>query len=121
MMNLRKHKWVGPPTGMMDAECERCGVAYDSDDWNKSCEGPRFVRERRYAIIKFSDMAKLPPKELKKADALLDKLSDILDGAGMEMRNCVVVEEGWPEYEPTWARIESRWYREQLLAKGKDK
>ena len=110
---VRAHKWVGPNTGLMDGFCERCGVPYDSNEWEAGCAGPTFYREARYTIIKLSDVRKLPVAQQIAIGHCVEALGVLLGAAGLPMREAVVVEKDWPEYESTWAAIESRWYREQ--------
>lgn len=62
-----------------------------------------FKRENRYIVIKRKHLENLPwsiqiplKPALEEADKLLPKLE------------CLVIESDWPEYEPTWAKIEAR-------------
>lgn len=115
---IRAHRWVGPPTGLMDAECERCGVFYDSDGYDKPCKGPIFYRQDRYEVIKYADIAKLPQAQQNIVWNLLGSVATLLQEAGMKHRECVVVESDWPIYERTWRGIESQFYKEQRAKKN---
>lgn len=69
-----------------------------------------FVREfHRYWVLKMTDMlASLSPEEMDTLIQLTDKVDLYRGNAGKPPLMCVVVESDWPEYEPTWAAIESR-------------
>ena len=68
-----------------------------------------FERENRYLVLKRKDIEKsLTPTEQKILMELANKVAlDRIDEGRGGLR-CVVVEEDWPEYEPTWDAIESR-------------
>jgi len=57
-----------------------------------------FTREPRYIVIKRSDLNAIEHK----------LLHDFIDQHLVKIRDCVVVEADWPEYEPTWKAIEKR-------------
>lgn len=68
-----------------------------------------FKREDRYLVIKRTDIEEYLGDEDK---ALLSKVENLI-GGWRHIRNknpfaCVVVEQDWPEYEPTWEAIEKR-------------
>ena len=68
-----------------------------------------FKREERYIVFKMSDMV----EHFTTTEALqLARLYEIQrvgrKEAGKSELECVVVEKGWPEYEPTWRAIEAR-------------
>lgn len=77
-------------------------------------EGPETVDERaaferehdRYFVIKRKDLD---------IDQLRD-LTAFIDHGDIPTRQCVVVEEDWPEYEPVWAMIEARMTGRAALA-----
>lgn len=111
---VREHKWVGPNTGLMDGFCERCGVAYDSNEWEAGCAGPTFYRDPdRYVVIKATDVKNLPRSQRVAVTHMIEAIGALMDGAGVPMRKTLVIEKDWPEFEPAYAMIESRWYREQ--------
>jgi hypothetical protein len=58
-----------------------------------------FKREERYIVIKIKDL---------KYASVENKLRSVLHDGGIPTRECVVVEQDWPEYEPVWAMIEAR-------------
>lgn len=67
------------------------------------------TREDRYMVFKLSDVV----EHFTKAEALhLARLYEIQrvgrEAAGKAELRCLVVENGWPEYEPTWKAIEAR-------------
>lgn len=104
---------------MLDASCERCGAYYDSDDCDKPCMGPTFYRQDRYEVFKWSDIRKLSTAQQGVIAGLLHSVRVLLDEAGVNPRECVVVESDWPMYGRTWYAIEAQYYREQLQARGK--
>ena len=70
-----------------------------------------FKREPRYLVFKIKDMQKYLPFDM----ALLTMLNVIGDeiatgrkADGKAPFNALVVEQDWPEFEPTWAAIEKR-------------
>lgn len=68
-----------------------------------------FKRERRYVVLKIADLEKYIRKESRFLVAAIGKEIErrrALDGR--PPLESVVVESDWPEYEPTWAAIESR-------------
>ena len=68
-----------------------------------------FKREPRYVVFKIKDIhAYLSAAQI---DALQTAGETIAVGRALEGKlpfNTVVVEEDWPEFEPTWAAIEAR-------------
>lgn len=58
----------------------------------------QFNREERYIVLKLSRMTDL------QRDIVYRAMSD----AGVQGVDSVVVEQDWPEYEPTWRAIEDR-------------
>ncbi|MBL4797211.1 MAG: hypothetical protein JKY50_07345 [Oleispira sp.] len=69
----------------------------------------KFQRESRYTIFKKSDVFEaLCPIEQTMILELQDKIKAHRKRKGKNPLECVVVEADWPEYEPTWATIESR-------------
>jgi len=69
----------------------------------------QFKRENRYIVLKLTDIEKYLDDDRRK---LLDFIAgNIRDGRLLEEKptfKCVVVEQDWPEYEPTWQAIERR-------------
>lgn len=57
-----------------------------------------FKRENRYIVIK--------RKYLSDQDEAA--ILGLLEQRGIETRRSVVIEAGWPEYEPVWKMIEDR-------------
>ena len=72
--------------------------------------GGAFQREIRYAVLKWKDVAAaLTPAEIEDLRHLMWKTHDYRENQGKTRYvECVVVEEDWPEYEPTWRAIEAR-------------
>ena len=63
----------------------------------------------RYVVLKQNDIeAALTPKERNRLHQLCKKVADKRKEAGKPVFKCVVVEEDWPEYEPTWQAIQER-------------
>lgn len=66
-------------------------------------------RESRYVVLKRADIEKyLSPSEQRILEVLRDQ---IIFGRSEDSRRplwCVVVEDDWPEYEPTWQAIAAR-------------
>lgn len=62
-----------------------------------------FERENRYIVLKRKHLASLP-------NDLQIRLKPALEDAAQLLPkfDCVVVEKGWPEFEPTWQAIELR-------------
>ena len=69
----------------------------------------QFKREPRYVVFKIKDIhAYLSAAQI---DALQTAGELIAVGralAGKQPFNAVVVEQDWPEFEPTWAAVEAR-------------
>lgn len=72
-----------------------------------------FQREDRYIVIKRRDLeaiensTELSDLEAHKAVLLLHEALDTLHSR-LPVRECLVIESDWPEYEPTWAAIRAR-------------
>lgn len=68
-----------------------------------------FQRETRYVVLKLKDVEHyVTPEGQRDLDLICAAVNA---GRAMEERGrlgCVVVERDWPEFEPTWAAIESR-------------
>lgn len=67
-----------------------------------------FQREDRYMVIKRKDLALLSPTDRDLALTLMGELSTIMETWSTPKRQYVVVEDNWPEFEPTWAAIQAR-------------
>jgi len=68
-----------------------------------------FKREARYLVLKWKDAEMyLSSEETETLLALSSKLNRCRDADGRVPFNSVVVEQDWPEFEPTWAAIEAR-------------
>lgn len=67
-------------------------------------------REHEYLVMKSSDLiaAGLTEAELDQLQEISKKVDQCRRDAGLPDLETVVVEKGWPEYEPTWAAIEKR-------------
>jgi hypothetical protein len=66
-------------------------------------------REQRYIVLKLKDLANvLTREETKTLTALCNKVTEHRLLRGARLLTCVVVEDDWPEYEPTWAALERR-------------
>lgn len=64
-----------------------------------------FKREERYIVVKIKDAQAIDSNDQFNG---YDALRDFLKQWCIPTREAVVVEKGWPEYEPTWAAIERR-------------
>jgi len=65
-----------------------------------------FVREERYIVFKMSDLGNsLKGDEIRR---LAREYAEQRRLKGKSPLECVVVEKGWFEYEPTWKAIEAR-------------
>lgn len=64
-----------------------------------------FQRENRYIVIKRKDMEAAISK-----GAISDSLAQVLDIVceNLPLRECLVIESDWPEYEPAWRMIQAR-------------
>jgi hypothetical protein len=76
-----------------------------------------FKREPRYVVFKIKDIQEyLTHLEM----ANLDKIGNFIAGGreadGKQPFNAVVVEQDWPEFEPTWAAIEKRMMESNAVA-----
>lgn len=69
----------------------------------------QFKREPRYIVFKIKDLRRYCSEQTQEA-AL--SIGDIIANGrrrdGKAPFNAVVVEQDWPEFEPTWAAIEAR-------------
>lgn len=69
----------------------------------------KFEREPRYVVFKIKDIEKYLTQDQK--DSLMSVGEEIAFGRNYDGKppfNAVVVEQDWPEFEPTWAMIEAR-------------
>lgn len=67
----------------------------------------KFKREDRYQVLKSKDIhAALSEDERLILEILAEKVARQRVHRDAPVLQCVVVESGWPEYEPTWAAIE---------------
>ena len=97
----------------LDYICSRYGIT-DSDALREDLrrihglltgEIPEFERDfSRYIVIKTKDLT----------EKQQDQLCDFLRGHGVRTRKSIVIEEGWPEYEPTWNLVADRVQSEQI-------
>lgn len=68
-----------------------------------------FKREPRYVVFKISDLlACLSACELDRLQEIGEKVAANRAAEGKAPFDAVVVEQDWPEFEPTWAAIEAR-------------
>lgn len=69
-----------------------------------------FYREQRYIVLKLSDIerANLTAEERVALNAICLRVYAARRASGRPRFGAVVVEAGWPEYEPTWRTIEAR-------------
>ena len=68
-----------------------------------------FVREPRYIVFKLKDIDKyLTQGEKDSLMCIGDEIAFGRNHDGKPPFNAVVVEQDWPEFEPTWAAIEAR-------------
>jgi len=69
----------------------------------------QFEREPRYVVLKIKDIqAYLTTAQIRQLDKIGETIAAnraLWDKAPF---NAVVVEQDWPEFEPTWAAIEAR-------------
>lgn len=73
-----------------------------------------FKRERRYCVLKLTDLrAALTGTELRTLSYLCGKVRRIRAARGKKPLKCVVVESDWPEYKMTWHAIKMRVLAEQ--------
>ena len=76
-----------------------------------------FKREPRYLIFKLNDvLAYLSSEELDQLNKIREKIAASRATEGKALFSAVVVEQDWPEFEPTWASIEAR-----MTANGRGK
>lgn len=57
-----------------------------------------FKREVRYTVI----------KHIQLTDSQMQHLKDCIFGEGIPTVDAVVIESGWPEYEPVWEMLKRR-------------
>lgn len=62
-----------------------------------------FKRETRYLVLKLTDLEKLPEDSLSELNYWLEA-----NLSKLPIRECVVVESDWPEYNIVWAMIKER-------------
>lgn len=67
-----------------------------------------FKREPRYVVFKISDLLKHCDADLGTLDRIGHQITAGRATEGKPPFNAVVVEQDWPEFEPTWAAIEAR-------------
>lgn len=68
-----------------------------------------FKREDRYLVLKMSDIKNYLTKQDQDALSRIDcKIGKCREADGKPSLECAVVEQDWPEYEPTWQAIEAR-------------
>lgn len=67
------------------------------------------IREHRYIVAKIIDaQIALTETEFKRLCALSAKVDKFRVDNGVNSLVCLIVENDWPEYEPTWKLIEQR-------------
>jgi len=75
-----------------------------------------FKREKRYIVIKISDLMDVKrainQEHLYSLDVILEFVEASRRSRGKKPLDCVVVESDWPEYEATWDTIEDRVVKE---------
>ena len=68
-----------------------------------------FKREPRYIVFKIKDLEAYCNTEAMVAlQRIGDRIAEGRRDHGKAPFNAVVVEQDWPEFEPTWAAIEAR-------------
>lgn len=69
-----------------------------------------FKREPRYIVLKLADIeaANIGPLTHATLNHICHAVASAREQAGKQPLQCVVVEQDWPEYEPTWRAIEAR-------------
>ena len=71
-----------------------------------------FRREPRYIVFKIKDIVGvLTGAEQRELQRMVNKIAKGRARAGKATFNAVVVEQDWPEFEPTWEAIETRMNR----------
>lgn len=69
----------------------------------------QFKREWRYVVFKIKDIhAYLSDAQIEELQIAGETIAIGRANAGKPMFNAVVVEQDWPEFEPTWNAIEAR-------------
>lgn len=71
-----------------------------------------FKRERRYLVLKITDVALLSVEQQQALDDLCAAVRAIRAKRKRPALQCVVVEHDWPEYNLVWTLIEERMKRE---------
>lgn len=69
---------------------------------------PEFKREDRYIVLKRSDMDCFDSFWWDILHTILAQVMANRQSKGKKPLECVVVENDWPEYEPTWKAIKDR-------------
>jgi len=70
---------------------------------------PEFKREPRYIVFKINDIHNYLDKwQIRDLINLGTRIAEARERDGKPPFNAVVVEQDWPEFEPTWAAIEER-------------
>ncbi|MCX4025133.1 hypothetical protein [Spartinivicinus marinus] len=67
-----------------------------------------FKREKRYYVLKLSDIQHLSRDDHAKLLSIGVKADQFRQQHGKQDLECVVVESDWPEYEIVWSLIEAR-------------
>lgn len=68
-----------------------------------------FKREPRYVVFKITDIQKyITPAGIEFLQGIGESIAEGRKRDGKPPFNAVVVEQDWPEFEPTWAAIEAR-------------
>lgn len=65
-----------------------------------------FVKERRYVVLKLSDLGVLTAEERRALAALEEKVEAGRRAAGKEDLEAVVVERDWSCYQEVWELVE---------------
>lgn len=67
-----------------------------------------FKLDQRYMVIKHTDVFALPDHDQIVVRQLIEVLGGILDRNQSPMRECLVLESDWPEYQPALKALEDR-------------
>lgn len=68
-----------------------------------------FKKEPRYVVFKIKDVFDyLSDEQIAAIEQIGQRIAKGRAEAGKPPFNAVVVEQDWPEFEPTWAAIEAR-------------
>ncbi|WP_440466933.1 hypothetical protein ACKI1H_27285 [Pseudomonas sp. YH-1] len=85
--------------------CTLCGAGgHTAAQCNCDQEAPAFEREKRYMVIKLSQLDEEPDASGMTRQEQIYRLAHF----GKAMVQCVVVESDWPEHETVWRMIEGR-------------